>query len=313
MLDIRLIQSFVAVAEQLSFTKAASRLYISQPALSQQITELENSLGTSLFVRTKRSIVLTPAGEMLLEEGRELIKNINEIEKRVTGSYLNTDNVTSLFVGLTTEIFHNHMIREQIMQTLQQMRSLYTHLGIKIEVFSSSEIDNKFSAGMDIAVTFADYYTPKRGSFSNPIGMDYYGLMSSANINPEELGNKERFEMYLPQYDSVLFQIAKNVSETYDAEPEIIFSNSVEVIRCLLESGIYGATIVARGAWIPEANPNLRLIPLPEVPEFSAVPIVVWNNTENTMIKKFMELLRGLICGTGRNNSEERTGGQTDS
>jgi DNA-binding transcriptional LysR family regulator len=65
-LDTRLLRAFVAVAEELSFTRAAQRLYVAQQALSSQIQQLETRLGTKLFERTTRRVNLTEAGEQLL-------------------------------------------------------------------------------------------------------------------------------------------------------------------------------------------------------------------------------------------------------
>ena len=73
MIDIRLFQQFVAVAEEASFRKAAMRLHISQPPLSVAIQKLEHMVGTPLFERTKRYEKLTIAGEALLPEARRAI------------------------------------------------------------------------------------------------------------------------------------------------------------------------------------------------------------------------------------------------
>ena len=69
-IDLRLLRYFIAVAEEAHLTKAAQRLGIQQPPLSQQIRVLENELGVTLFTRLPRGMALTEAGQMLLEEAR---------------------------------------------------------------------------------------------------------------------------------------------------------------------------------------------------------------------------------------------------
>lgn len=77
--DIRLLQYFVVLASELHFGRAAERLFISQPALSRQIRELEKSLGVELFTRTKRVVRLTEAGQVLLAESRRAINELEQI------------------------------------------------------------------------------------------------------------------------------------------------------------------------------------------------------------------------------------------
>jgi DNA-binding transcriptional LysR family regulator len=72
-LDLRLLRHFVAVAEELHFTRAAARLYLAQQALSRDIARLEGQLGVRLFTRTTRRVTLTPDGERLLARAREML------------------------------------------------------------------------------------------------------------------------------------------------------------------------------------------------------------------------------------------------
>ena len=77
------LRHFMELAKCRNYTKAAMNLYIAQPALSQQIAELEKQLGVTLFERTSRSVSLTPAGEILKEACPEILNKINSVQQQL--------------------------------------------------------------------------------------------------------------------------------------------------------------------------------------------------------------------------------------
>ena len=76
-MELRHLRYFVAVAEERHFGRAAARLHIAQPPLSQQIRRFEAELGEPLLYRTTRSVELSPAGEVLLDRGREILAEVD--------------------------------------------------------------------------------------------------------------------------------------------------------------------------------------------------------------------------------------------
>lgn len=78
MLELRHLRAFVVLSEELNFTRAAARVFVTQPALSHQIRRLEGELGVTLFQRTSRHVTLTPEGEQLLNLTRTVLSTLDE-------------------------------------------------------------------------------------------------------------------------------------------------------------------------------------------------------------------------------------------
>lgn len=90
-IELRHLRAFVAVADDLSFSRAAHRLYITQPALSRQIRALEKLMGCDLLRRNSRNVEVTPAGKALLASARQLLARLDEAvtAARAVGGELN--------------------------------------------------------------------------------------------------------------------------------------------------------------------------------------------------------------------------------
>jgi DNA-binding transcriptional LysR family regulator len=96
--ELRQLRYFVAVAEELNFGRAADRLLIAGPSLSQQIKALERDLGVRLFDRDRRSVSLTPAGAALLPHTRALLERADDLKRRA-GRLSGTESVRLGYVN----------------------------------------------------------------------------------------------------------------------------------------------------------------------------------------------------------------------
>jgi DNA-binding transcriptional LysR family regulator len=105
MFTLAQLTQFVAVAEELHFGRAAARLGITQPPLSRQIQLLEKDLGVPLFIRSSRSVELTPAGQVFLTEARRLLDDSERVALAVRGVAQGKTGL--LRVGFTASSIHS--------------------------------------------------------------------------------------------------------------------------------------------------------------------------------------------------------------
>src|SRR6195952_4965810 len=99
--DFRL-KVFYAVAQRLSFTKAAAELFITQPAVTKHIKELEHQLNVQLFRRNGNSIVLTAAGKILTQYAEKIFQTYTELENEL--AQLNNMEAGTLHIGASTTL-----------------------------------------------------------------------------------------------------------------------------------------------------------------------------------------------------------------
>jgi DNA-binding transcriptional LysR family regulator len=112
-MDIRHLRYFQAIAEELSYSKAALRLHIAQPALSRAVKEMESELGTLLFERNRSRVRLTPAGAALLEEAVLLLERFEESLRRVRRTALGEEGELRIgYIGPPTQPFLGRLLAE---------------------------------------------------------------------------------------------------------------------------------------------------------------------------------------------------------
>ncbi len=126
-MELRHLRYFVTVAEELHFTRAAERLHIGQPPLSQQIQALEAELGVQLFQRSKRRVLLTTAGERLLVRARRLLADAEAAaeEARRAGR----GEVGELRIAFTSSMPLAGMLPD----SLRHYRERYPEVSLKLE------------------------------------------------------------------------------------------------------------------------------------------------------------------------------------
>ena len=112
-MELRILRYFQAVAEELSFSKAAKTLHIAQPALSRAVKELESEVGAQLLERTKRSVKLTPAGAVLLREAGLLLGLSEEAVRKVQRTARGQEGELRLgYIGPPTQPFLSPLLHE---------------------------------------------------------------------------------------------------------------------------------------------------------------------------------------------------------
>ena len=145
-MELHQLRYFCAVAKAASFTRAAERLGISQPSLSQQIGRLEKKIGTPLFVRMGRAVRLTPYGDALLPRAQQILKEISEAESSLSNLREGTRGV--LRIGVIPTIMP-YLIAPRIQEFCRKFPDLEVQLSERI---TTRLVEDVQAGQLDLAV-----------------------------------------------------------------------------------------------------------------------------------------------------------------
>jgi len=147
MIDLRPLRQFAVLAEELHFGRAAARLNMTQPPLSQAMQALERELGAPLFVRSQRSVALSPAGQALLPQVRRLLQQADALPRLAQAAaqglsgQLRLAFVSSIAYGPLPEWLRS--FRE--LQPEVGLSLLEATLPVLLDAFAADEIDAAFA------------------------------------------------------------------------------------------------------------------------------------------------------------------------
>ncbi|WP_315710773.1 LysR family transcriptional regulator [Brenneria uluponensis] len=146
-IELRHLRYFIAVAEELHFGRAAEKLRISQPPLSQQIQLLEAQIGARLLERNNRTVRLTPAGTQFLKEAWAIINQVNQAAERA--ARIQRGEIGELNIGFTSSA----PFIKAVSQSLLHFRQSYPEVHIQMqETNTKQQIEPLLSGKLDLGV-----------------------------------------------------------------------------------------------------------------------------------------------------------------
>ena len=145
-LDPRLLATFVVLAEELHFGRAARRLFLAQPAITQRLQRLERQLGVALLVRTRHDVTLTPAGLAILPYARQAVSAADAVA-RVAREASSGDGAT-LRLGLSPGV---HYLAERALADVAdvRVRALADNTGVIAREVAAGRLDLGFGFATD--------------------------------------------------------------------------------------------------------------------------------------------------------------------
>lgn len=264
-LDGRLLVSFCVLAEELHFGKAASRLSVSQPPLSRQIRQLEEWVGTPLFVRSTRSVSLTAAGAVMYEQARRICADMEYMLQ--TSRQIARGSTGSLSIGVTPSAANSPLV-----ESLHAFRR--DHPGIQLDLQEMDSIrmtDALLSRQLDIALMRPIIRSDKIQTttvYEEPIGLvtrtDY--VVGGKTVRLTDIVRHPLVgydESVSPYFAAMLTEVFAGTGVT----PNIVQKSRLPSILTLVEAGV-GLAIVPQSmarsradilSWVPIADNNVHI------------------------------------------------------
>lgn len=256
-MELRHLKYFLAVAEELSFTKASEKLFISQPPLSRQIKALENEIGAKLFERNNKKVTLTEAGKYFKVE---IVQQLQNLESIVLKTKKISENVSGEYrIGYISSTFS-----DTISKLVQFLTKKYPYLNIKLyEVSSVKQILALEQHKLDLGIIRAPLISTK--ITSTFWFKDSYSLVFNNQIeaiqNLSDLKDKV-FVFFNKDYAPMYYNALIEICSQYGFIPNVVHeSNNINSILQLVRNGL-GISIVPSSLKKSHHYPELSFLDL---------------------------------------------------
>ena len=294
-MNTRQIEYFLAVAEELSFTRAAEKMYVSQTAVTQQIQALEELIGVKLLSRTKKQVELTPAGQSFQQEGRQVLQHIeNAFAHARDASEGMTGGMKIGFANYAGNILSN---------SLQEFRGRYPNIKIQFQSYSPSVLLDQLKNG-ELDLIFSPVFDPSvyKDCFLQEV--DRISLMVVLPSSHPLSGRPYLTKKDLLQENLILActpdsKIGEDrmIIESFLQEgyhPKIVDKiEDVETILLMINVNM-GISILPSYITLPVGN-DRRIVAIPYESdvrvEYAAISL---EKNENPALKKMQQFLQGL-------------------
>ena len=293
-MELRHLRYFVALAEYLSFTRAAARVHVTQSTLSHQIRQLEEEVGQPLFDRIGKKVVTTEAGELFLAFASRALKEVDlGLAMLKPGG---SDLTGQVRIG-ATHTFNIGLIPECVALFLAR----HPTVRVRVEELAADQIGAKLHAGeLDLGIAYRPsgpselWFEPLYNEEMVLVVADSHPLAARKRIRMVEL-HQQRLVL-LPEYFATR-TLLDECFKTSGAEPIVVAEMSTIAPMLGLVLRMQIAAIAATNA-VPAAMKGLRMIPL-ESPTPIRTPGLLWRlgGKQAAPVQSFAVIVRKTALG----------------